>query len=326
MQNTGIVGVGKYLPEKVLTNADLERMVETTDEWITTRTGIKERRIAHPDEATSDLALRAGRNALARAGIAPADLDLIIVASITPDHQFPSTACYVQAALGASRAICFDVSAACSGFIYGLACADNFLKSGNCRNALVIGAETMSRITDWNDRNTCVLFGDGAGAAVLTQTDSPGILATHLGGDGTKTSLLYLPAGGSRNPATLQTVEARMHYVQMQGNEVFKVAVTSLADAALAALSKAGLKCSDVDWIIPHQANIRIINAMSKRLGFENAQVYLNIDRYGNMSSASTATALCEAAEEGKIKKGDTVMLVAFGAGLVWGAMIMDWK
>lgn len=326
MKKVGVIGVGKYLPEKVLTNADLERMVETSNEWITTRTGISERRIAAPEQATSDLAINAGRQALADAKLSAADLDLLIITTVTPDHQFPATACYVQAALGATKAICFDISAACSGFIYGLSCAENFIKSGACRNALVIGAETMSRFTDWKDRSTCVLFGDGAGAAVLGEVKEGGIKATYLGADGTKTGLLDMAAGGSRLPASAETVAARQHYVQMQGNEIFKIAVMSLADAAQVALKKAGLQCADVHWIIPHQANIRIINAMSKRLGFQNAQVYLNIERYGNMSSASTATAFVEAVQEGKIKKGENVLLVAFGAGLVWGAMIMEWQ
>lgn len=325
MKKAGIIGVGKYLPEKVLTNAELERMVDTSDEWITTRTGIRERRIAAPAEATSDLATNASRRALEAAGLKAKDLDLIIVASITPDHQFPSTACFVQANLGAFDAFCFDISAACSGFIYGLTCAQSFIKAGNCRNALVVGAEVMSRIADWQDRSTCVLFGDGAGAAVVADSSSGSILASYLRTDGTKTGLLNLPAGGSRMPASAKTVAERAHYLQMQGNEVFKVAVTNLCDSSLEVLKKAKIKCAQVDWIIPHQANIRIINAMSKRLGFEKAQVYLNIDRYGNMSSASTATALCEAVEEKKIKKGDIVLLVAFGAGLVWGATLIEW-
>ena len=326
MKKVGVIGVGKYLPEKVLTNADLERMVETTDEWITTRTGIRERRIAAPEQATSDLAINAGRQALADAKLAAADLDLLIITTVTPDHQFPATACYVQAALGATNATCFDIAAACSGFIYGLSVAENFIKSGSCRNALVIGAETMSRFTDWKDRSTCVLFGDGAGAAVLGEVKEGGIKATYLGADGTKTGLLDMAAGGSRLPASEATVAARQHFVQMQGNEIFKIAVMTLADAAQIAIKKAGLVCSDINWIIPHQANIRIINAMSKRLGFQNAQIYLNIERYGNMSSASTATAFVEAVQEGKIKKGDNVLLVAFGAGLVWGAMVMEWQ
>lgn len=325
MKKIGILGLGKYLPEKVLTNADLEKMVDTSDEWITTRTGIKERRIAAPDQATSDLAVRAGRQALADAKLEPKDIGLIIVTTVTADHQFPSTACYVQAALGARDAICFDIQAACSGFIYGLSCAENFLKAGSCKYALVVSAETMSRFTDWQDRSTCVLFGDGAGAAVVGEVESGGIIASYMGADGTKTDLLDMAAGGSRLPASAETVAKRQHFVHMEGNEIFKIAVLNLADAAQAALRKAELKCSDVDWIIPHQANLRIINALSKRLGFVNAQVYVNIERYGNMSSASTATALVEAVQENKIKKGDNVLLVAFGAGLVWGAMIMEW-
>ena len=317
--------MGKYLPSRVLTNADLEKMVETSDEWITTRTGIRERHIAAPEEATSDLAIKASREALAAAGMTGEDLDLLIVTTVTADHQFPATACYVQAALGAKKAVCFDIAAACSGFIYGLATAENFIKSGSYRNALVVSAETMSRFTDWEDRSTCVLFGDGAGAAVVGEVKSGGIIASYMGCDGTKTGLLDMAAGGSRLPASAETVAKRQHFVHMEGNEIFKIAVVNLAEAAQAALQKAGLKCSDVNWIIPHQANLRIINAMSKRLGFENAQVYLNIDRYGNMSSASTATALVEAVQEGKIKKGDIVLLVAFGAGLVWGAMIIEW-
>jgi 3-oxoacyl-[acyl-carrier-protein] synthase III len=325
MKKIGILGVGKYLPEKILTNAELERMVDTSDEWITTRTGIRERRIAAPLEATSDLAANAARQALADAGIEGKDLDLIIVATITPDHQFPSTACYLQSLIGASGAICFDISAACSGFIYALACAESFIKSGACKHALVVGAEVMSRITDWQDRSTCVLFGDGAGAAIVGEVDSGGILSSHLVADGTKTGLLDLPAGGSRLPASEATIAARQHYLHMEGNEIFKIAVNSMTDAAQEALTKAGLKCADVNWIIPHQANIRIINAMAKRLGFVNAQIYLNIERYGNMSSASTATALCEAVQEKKIKKGDVVLVVAFGAGLVSGATIIKW-
>jgi 3-oxoacyl-[acyl-carrier-protein] synthase-3 len=326
MRKVGIIGVGEYLPEKILTNQDLEKMVDTSDEWITTRTGIKERHIAKKDEATSDLATKAAKEALINAGIKATDLDLLIVATITPDMQFPATACFVQANLGAKKAICFDISAACAGFIYGIAVAKQFISRGRCKNALVIGAEILSTITDWQDRGTCVLFGDGAGACVLSENSSGGgILSSYLGSDGTKTDLLNLPAGGSRNPTSQQTLDLRMHFLKMQGNEVFKIAVTSMADAAEEALKIAGLKCADVNWIIPHQANIRIINAMAKRLGFINAKVYLNIEKCGNMSSASTATALCEAVKEGEIKKGDIVLLVAFGAGLVWGATVIKW-
>lgn len=325
MKKVGVIGVGKYVPQKVLTNADLEKMVDTSDEWITTRTGIKERRLAAPGEATSDLATKAAREALANAGVKPEDLDLIIVATITPDTQFPSTACYVQANLGAKNAFCFDMSAACAGFIYAIGTAQQFIAQGSCRRALVIGAETLSSITDWQDRNTCVLFGDGAGAVVLEEVKSGGILSTYLGTDGTQTGLLNLPAGGSRQPVTRQTVDARQHYIKMQGNELFKLAVMSMEQAAQTALKKAGLACSDVRWIIPHQANIRIINAVAKRLGFANAEIFLNIEKYGNMSSASTATAFVEAAQAGQFKKGDVILLVAFGAGLVWGAIAMEW-
>jgi len=319
------VGLGKYLPEKILTNAELEKMVDTSDEWITTRTGIKERHIAAKDEATSDLATKAAKEALKAASLKAAELDLIIVATVTPDMPFPSTATIVQAKLGAKNAFCFDISAACAGYIYAITIAQQFIARGTCKNALVIGAETLSRITDWEDRNTCVLFGDGAGAAVLAESKGQGILSSYLGSDGTKTDLLKMPGGGSRNPATEQTVKDRLHYIKMEGSELFKIAVTSMADAALMALKNAGLKCADVNWIIPHQANLRIINAVAKRLGFINAQVYLNIEQYGNMSSACVAIALCEAAEQGKIKKGDIVLLDAFGGGLVWGALIIKW-
>jgi 3-oxoacyl-[acyl-carrier-protein] synthase III len=325
MKRVGILGVGKYLPEKVLTNADLEKMVETSDEWITTRTGIKERRIAAQNEATSDLATKAAKEALKAAGLIPLDLDLIIVATITPDMQFPSTATFVQANLGAKNAFCFDVSAACAGFIYAITIAQQFIARGAYKHALVIGAETLTRITDWKDRSTCVLFGDGAGAAIIGESKTAGILSAYLGADGTQINLLKMPGGGSRHPASEETLKERLHFVKMEGSELFKVAVTSMAEAAQNALKKAGLKCADVNWIIPHQANIRIINAVAKRLGFVNAQVYLNIEKYGNMSSASTAVALCEAVEEGKIKKGDIVLLDAFGAGLVWGAVIIKW-
>jgi 3-oxoacyl-[acyl-carrier-protein] synthase-3 len=325
MRRVGIIGSGAYLPEKVLTNQDLEKMVETSDEWITTRTGIKERRLVEAGQAASDLAVKAGREALKEAGLKASELDTIIVATITPDMQLPATACFVQAALGAKNAFCFDISAACAGFIYAITTAQQFIARGTCNYALVIGSEVMSSITDWQDRSTCILFGDGAGAAVLGEVKSGGIRSSYLGSDGTKAGLLSLPGGGSRCPASHATIDQRQHYVKMQGNELFKVAVMSMAEAAQMALKRAGLKCADVNWIIPHQANLRIIDAVAKRLGFVNAQVYLNIERYGNMSSASTAIALAEAAKEGRIKKGDIVLLDAFGAGLVWGAVIIEW-
>jgi 3-oxoacyl-[acyl-carrier-protein] synthase-3 len=325
MKKIGIIGVGEYLPKKILTNADLEKMVATSDEWITTRTGIKQRRLVSSHEAASDLAINAAKEALKDAGIKPQGLDLIIVATITPDMQFPSTACFVQAALGAKNAVCFDISAACAGFVYAIVVAQQFIARGTYKNALVVGTEVLSSITDWEDRSTCVLFGDGAGAAVLSEVKSGGILSTYLGGDGSLADLLMLPGGGSRNPATHKTIDKRLHYLKMEGNEVFKSAVKIMTDAAQIALKQAGLKCSDIDLVIPHQANVRIIMAMAKRLGLSSDRVYLNIEKYGNMSSASTAVALCEAVRIGRIKKGDIILLDAFGAGLVWGACLIKW-
>jgi 3-oxoacyl-[acyl-carrier-protein] synthase-3 len=325
MKRAGIIGVGAYLPKKVLTNADLEKMVDTSDEWITTRTGIKERRLVAKGEATSDMAAQAARDALNHSGIKPADLDCIIVATITPDMPFPSVSCIIQEALGARKAFCFDIAAACAGFIYAITLAQQFIARGTCKYVLVVGAETMSCITDWQDRNTCVLFGDGAGAAVLGEVKSGGILSTYLGSDGAMKDLLMVPAGGSRMPATEKTVEARQHFIKMRGNELFKIAVNSMADAAQEAISRAGLEAGDIDLLIPHQANERIIAAVAKKLGFPEKKIYLNIARYGNMSSASAATALCEAVREGRVQKGDIILLDAFGAGLVWGACIIKW-
>jgi 3-oxoacyl-[acyl-carrier-protein] synthase-3 len=325
MRKVGIIGVGKYLPKKVLTNADLEKMVNTSDEWITTRTGIKERRLVSKNEAASDLAIKAAKQALADAKFKSQDLDLIIVATITPDMPFPSVACILQNALSAKKAICFDISAACAGFVYATVIAQQFIARGTCKNALVVGTEVLSSVTDWKDRNTCVLFGDGAGAAVLSEVKSGGILSTYLGSDGSMVDLLMMPGGGSRNPATHKTIDNGLHYVKMRGNELFKLAVKCMTEAGHKALEKAGFTCKDVDCFIPHQANIRILLAVAKRLGIDKEKIYLNIARYGNMSSASTATALCEAVKEGKIKKGDIVLIDAFGAGLVWGAVVIKW-
>jgi 3-oxoacyl-[acyl-carrier-protein] synthase III len=325
MKRVGIIGVGGYLPAKVLTNADLEKMVDTSDEWITTRTGIKERRLVDKNEATSDLAINASKRALQEAKLKPEDLDLIIVATITPDTLFPSVACLLQNAIQAKNAACFDISAACAGFVYAISVAQQFIAGGVYKNILVAGAETLSSITDWTDRNTCVLFGDGAGAVVLSEVKSGGIISTYLGSDGSKADLLMIPGGGSRHPATHQTIDDRLHYIKMQGNELFKLAVTIMAEAAQNALKKANLECKDIDLVIPHQANKRIIMAMAKKLGLSPDKIYLNIEKYGNMSSASTAIALCEAVKEGRIKKGDTILLVAFGGGLVWGACVMEW-
>ncbi len=325
MKKVGIIGVGSYLPSKVLTNSDLEKIVDTTDEWITTRTGIKERRLAAKNEATSDLAARAAQEALKNARLQPEKVELIIVATVTPDMQFPSTACLIQKALHAPHAACFDLSAACAGFVYGLEMARHSIASGAYRNALVCGAEVMSSITDWKDRSTCVLFGDGAGACVLGTVASGGIMATHLGSDGSMSELLMVPAGGSRMPSSHQTVEEGLHYVKMRGNELFKVAVNAMAKAAHEAVIKAGIKCEDIDLVIPHQANVRIITAVAKKLGLPEDRIFLNIERYGNMSAASTAVALCEAVKEGRVKRGDIVLLDAFGAGLVWGACVIKW-
>ncbi|MBM3246575.1 MAG: ketoacyl-ACP synthase III [Candidatus Omnitrophica bacterium] len=325
MKRVGIIGVGEYLPKRVLTNADLEKMVDTSDEWITTRTGIKERRLAAKSEATSDLAIKAAKDALADAKLKPQDLDLIIVATITPDMPFPAVACLLQNALGAKDAICFDISAACAGFVYAITVAQQFIARGSARNALVVGAETLSAITDWQDRNTCVLFGDGAGAVVLAEAKSGGILSTYLGCNGSKADLLMVPGGGSRNPASAHTLGKRLHHIKMKGNEVFKLAVTIMAEAAQNVLKKAGLECKDIDLVIPHQANVRIIMAMAKKLNLAPEKIYLNIERRGNMSSASTATALCEAVRAGRIKRGDIILLDAFGAGLVWGACVIKW-
>jgi len=325
MKKVGITGVGKYLPGKVLTNADLEKMVDTSDEWILTRTGIRERRLVAKNEAASDLAINASIEALKDAKVKPQDLDLIIVATVTPDMQFPSVACILQNAISAKKAICFDISAACAGFIYAIVTAQQFIARGVCKNALVVGSEVLSSVTDWQDRNTCVLLGDGAGAAVLSEVRSGGIISSYLRADGSYVDLLKMPGGGSRIPATHKSIDQRLHYLKMQGNELFRMAVNSMVEAAEIALKQAGLACSGVDLLIPHQANVRIIQAVAKRLNLSMDRVYLNIERYGNMSSASAATALCDAVKESRVKKGDIIVLDAFGAGLVWGACVIKW-
>jgi len=322
----GIWGVGHALPDHVLTNHDLEKMVETTDEWIRTRTGISERRIADEDTATSDLALRASQQALERAGVAPEELDLIIVATVTPDMSFPSTACLIQHALGASNAAAFDLEAACSGFMYALSVARGLIASDTARLVLVVGAETLSKITDWTDRDTCVLLGDGAGACILGPCRrGAGILSTHLGADGGGGDLLYMPAGGSRRPASRATLEGREHYLKMNGREVFKFAVSTMGDAALKAVCAADLQFEDVDWYIPHQANIRIIEASARKFGLPMDRVYVNLDRCGNTSSASIPIALAEGWEKGLFTPGQNLLLVAFGGGLTWGSAVVRW-
>lgn len=325
MKKVGIIGVGEYLPKKVLTNEDLEKMVDTSDDWITTRTGIKQRRIVEPGTPASVLAAEAAKNAIKDAGLKPEKIELIIVTTVTPDMQFPSTACVVQAKIGAKKAACLDISAACSGFVYGIAIAQGFISSNIYKNVLVVGAEILSSITDWKDRNTCVLFGDGAGAAVLAPVKKGGILSVYLGSDGTSGDLLKLPGGGSLNPPTHKTVDEGLHYLKMRGNELFKLAVKTMQEAAQVALKKAELTCKDVDLVIPHQANIRILMAMAKRLGIPENKIFLNIEKYGNMSSASTATALCEAVKSGRVKKGDIILLDTFGGGLVWASAVIKW-
>lgn len=325
-RGAGIAGLGTYVPERVLTNFDLEKMVDTSDTWIRERTGIQERRIAAEGEATSDLAAAAARAALADAGVPADQVDLLIVATATPDMLFPATACLVQDKIGAKRAGAFDLLAGCSGFIYALACGAQFITSGAMDTVLVVGAETLSRIVNWKDRNTCVLFGDGAGAVVLRPVPrSKGILATLLGADGAGGGLLELPAGGSRLPASHRTVDEKLHYIHMNGREVFKFAVRVMGDAALEVARQAGLAPGDIDVFIPHQANIRIIDAAAKRLGLSMEKVVVNVDRYGNTSSASVPLALADALRAGRIREGYNVVMVAFGAGLTWAAAALRW-
>ena len=319
-----VLGTGSFLPKRVLTNLELEKIVQTSDEWITTRTGIKERRIVDDSIATSDIAIEAARKALEEAKIAPQDLDAIIVATITPDMLFPSTACFVQKGLGATKAFAFDMSAACTGFIYALGVAKGLIESGYCSKILIIGAETLSKITDWQDRNTCVLLGDGAGAIVLGATEQKSnILSVYLGADGNYENLLKLPAGGSRNPTSQKTIDERLHYMKMEGKEVFKVAVTKMAEAAKKALEIANLTANDISLLIPHQANLRIVEAIAKRMEFPLDKVFINLQKYGNMSSATTIVGLDEARKEGRLKQDDLVELVAFGGGFTWGAAVL---
>lgn len=322
----GIIGYGKYVPERILTNADMEKMVETNDEWIVSRTGIRERHIAAPEQATSDLAYEAAVQALKTAGMAAEDLELIIVATITPDTFFPSTACILQDKLGAKKAAAFDLSAACSGFVYGMATANGMLQTGMYNNALVIGADALSRITDYTDRNTCVLFGDGAGAVVLGEvSQGRGFLSFDLGAEGSGGSLLKLEAGGSRLPASEETIQDKKHYIYMNGREVFKFAVRVMGTATEDVLRKAGKGKEDIDLFVPHQANIRIIQSAMQRLELPEEKCVINVDKYANTSAASIPLALVEAAEEGRMKEGDTILLVGFGGGLTWGASVLVW-
>lgn len=321
-----ITGAGHYVPPNVLTNADLETMVETTDEWIRTRTGIRERRIAAPDEFTSHMSTAAARQALANAKLAPEDVEAIFVATCTPDMIFPSTACLVQAALGAKRAYGYDLSSACSGFLMALDAGAAAIESGRVQNALVIGAEKLSAVTDWTSRDTCVLFGDGAGAVVMQPSERPGMRSSYLGVDGHQADILFLPAGGCRLPASEKSVREHQHFIQMAGRETFKVAVNTMVGAAQQALARAGLTEADIDWMVFHQANKRIIDAVAQRLGDGTTdRAIVNLDRYGNTSAASIPLAFSEAVADGRIQSGNKILMVAFGGGLSWGGAVVEW-
>lgn len=327
MWNAGIAGIGSYVPERVLTNNDLEKMVDTSDEWIRTRTGISERHICSENMSTSDMAVEAAAMALKDAAVDAADVDMIIVASVTPDMPFPATACLVQDRLGAVNASAFDLEAGCSGFIYALTVGSQFIISGAYRNVLVIGADALSKVTNWEDRSTCVLFGDGAGAALLQRVPSGyGLLSFKLGAVGSGGEYLKIPAGGSKLPASADTVAERGHFIKMEGNEVFKFAVRIMGEAALTVVEEAGLTTDDIDCLIPHQANIRIIDAAARRLGLPQEKVFINVQRYGNTSAASIPLALKEAVDSGKVVPGSIIIMVGFGAGLTWGAVALRWK
>ena len=323
----GIIGIGSYVPEKVITNADLEKTIDTSDSWIVERTGIRERRVVAEGQATSDLATIAAERALADAGVSAEELDLIIVATVTPDMVFPSVACLVQNNLKAVNAAAFDLTAVCSGFMYALVTGTTFIQTGMYKKILIIGAEALSTITDWTDRNTAILFGDGAGAAVLAEVpEGFGVLGVHLGAEGAGGDLLKMPAGGSRLPASADTVAQRLHYTRMDGNEVFKFAVKVMGEAVKQALEMANLTSDDITYLVPHQANIRIIQSAAKRVGMPMDKVVVNVDKYGNTSAASIPIALDEAVKTGKIKKGDTIAMVGFGGGLTWAASIVKWS
>ncbi|MCZ6696667.1 MAG: ketoacyl-ACP synthase III [Acidobacteria bacterium] len=321
-----IRGTGSALPEKILTNADIERMVDTSDEWITSRTGIRERRVASADEYMSTFATRAAEEALRSAGMKGSDLDVLICATVTPDMPLPATACFVQKNLGARRAAAFDISAGCSGFIYGLAVADGLLATGGRQNVLLIGAELLSKFVDWKDRSTCVLFGDGAGAVIMSSGEEPhGVLSVAMHSDGRMADFIYVPGGGTREPTSERTVAERRHYIRMRGNETFKMAVRSMEETSREVLRDAGLEANDVNLFIPHQANRRIIDAVGSRLGFREDQVFVNIERVGNTSAASIPVALDEAVRAGRVQEGDILLFAAFGTGLTWGAAVCKW-
>ena len=321
-----IIGTGRGVPEKILTNADLEKIVDTSDEWITTRTGIKERRIAGENEALTDFATIAAKNALEMAGVKPEELDLIILGTVTMDQPIPASACFIQHNLGAKNAAAFDFQAGCTGFIYGLSIADQYIKSGAAKKILLIGGEMLTKVTDWQDRTTCVLFGDGCGAVIISaEKGERGILSTSIHADGSMADFIALFAGGSRMPASHKTVDERLHYVKMKGNETFKVAVRRIESACKEALEMAMIPAERVRWFIPHQANTRIINAVAERLGWPNERLYINIDRYGNTSAGSIPIGLDEVVRDGKVKEDDILLFSAFGAGLTWGSSVVRW-
>ncbi|MDR4508412.1 MAG: ketoacyl-ACP synthase III [Candidatus Brocadiaceae bacterium] len=325
-QKASITGIGSYLPRKVLTNRDLEKMVDTTEEWIIQRTGIRERRIVEESEVTSDLGAHASLKAMEDANIAPEEIDMIITSTITPDQFFPSTSCYIQEKIGATRASAFDILAACAGFVYALSIGQSVVSAGTAKTILVVGAECLSKITDYTDRTTCVLFGDGAGAVIIQGNGSKhDIISTSLAADGSQADVLIMPGGGAKHPASLESIHQRMHYIQFRGKEVFKRAINNITSMIIETVEKQGYTLEDIDLIIPHQSNLRIIEATMERLGLPAEKAFVNIDKYGNTSSASVPIAMDEARREGRLNKGDLVMLVAFGGGLTWGSSVIRW-
>ena len=326
LRSVSIIGTGSYLPEKVLTNEDLSRIVDTNDEWITTRTGIKERRVAAKDEYTSDMAAKAALKAIEQANISPEEINLILVATATPDMLFPATACFVQKKIGATGAACLDISAACAGFLFGIEIAEQFITSHTYDTVLVIGADKLTSITNWTDRNTCVLFGDAAGAAILRHRGgSHGVISTYIGSDGQYSDILFMPGGGSRCPITRENVDLNLATIHMSGKEVYKQAVTAMVSAAQKAVEQAGLSVQDIACVIPHQANLRIIEGIADRLDIPLERFYVNLDRYGNTSAAAVAVALDEANRTGRIKPGDYILMVVFGGGLTWASTVIEW-
>ncbi|MFL6542288.1 MAG: beta-ketoacyl-ACP synthase III [Chthoniobacterales bacterium] len=326
-RSVSIVGTGSYVPERRLTNADLSAIVDTSDEWITTRTGIKERRVAAKDEWTSHMATKAARNAMEQAGVTAEEIDMILVATATPDMVFPATACFVQRELGAKNAACLDVSAACAGFLFAVEIGQQFITSHTHETVLIIGAEKLTSITNWEDRNTCVLFGDGAGAVILKHRDASehGVISTHIGSDGNFADILFMPGGGCRTPITRDNADRKLQTIHMSGKDVYKQAIVSMMSAANKALDAAGLTIDDIACIIPHQANLRIIEAIGERLKFPRERIFVNLDKYGNTSAAAVAIALDEANRTGHIKRGDYILLIVFGGGLTWASSVMQW-